>query len=242
MHILVLTLGLALAVVHLFAGKLRFLDVIPRSRWLSFASGISVAYVFVHLLPELARGQESLEGMRLAGLGIESHVWVVALLGLTVFYGLERRAKTSQSQRSAASLANKVERDVFVLHVTSYALYNVVIGYLLFHESASGAAAALFFWFAMAVHFFVNDYGLRQHHRERYARSGRWVLAAAVVGGAAVGMLLEVSEAVIAILVGFLGGGVVLNVLKEELPEERKSRFWPFAIGTAAYAALLLAA
>jgi uncharacterized membrane protein len=57
-----LALGLAggLALIHLVAGKLRFLDVIPRSAWLSAASGASVAYVFMHLLPELATGQETL--------------------------------------------------------------------------------------------------------------------------------------------------------------------------------------
>lgn len=44
----------------------------------------------------------------------------------------------------------------------------------------------------------------------------------------------------LAVLIAFLAGGVVLNVLKEELPEERESRFWAFAIGTALYAALLL--
>lgn len=38
----------------------------------------------------------------------------------------------------------------------------------------------------------------------------------------------------------FLGGGVVLNVLKEEVPSERQSRFWAFAAGAAGYAALLL--
>jgi hypothetical protein len=41
-------------------------------------------------------------------------------------------------------------------------------------------------------------------------------------------------------LFAFLAGGVVLNVLKEELPEERESRFWAFALGAASYTALLL--
>lgn len=35
------------------------------------------------------------------------------------------------------------------------------------------------------------------------------------------------------------GWGIVLKVLKEELSEERQSRFWPFALSGAAYAALL---
>ena len=39
----------------------------------------------------------------------------------------------------------------------------------------------------------------------------------------------------------FLAGHVVLNVLKEELPEDRESKFSAFALGSGAYAALLLA-
>lgn len=49
-----------LMVVHIFAGKLRFLDGIPRSSWLSFAGGISVAYVFLHIFPEMGEAQESI--------------------------------------------------------------------------------------------------------------------------------------------------------------------------------------
>jgi hypothetical protein len=41
-------------------------------------------------------------------------------------------------------------------------------------------------------------------------------------------------------LLAFPGDGVILTVLKEELPEERVSRFWAFALGAACYAALLV--
>ena len=34
---------LFLAFLHVIAGRLRFLDAVPRSRWLSAAGGISVA-------------------------------------------------------------------------------------------------------------------------------------------------------------------------------------------------------
>lgn len=49
-----------LVAVHLFSHRLRFLDGTPRSIWLSLAGGVSVAYVFVHLLPELSEGQETI--------------------------------------------------------------------------------------------------------------------------------------------------------------------------------------
>ena len=49
------------------------------------------------------------------------------------------------------------------------------------------------------------------------------------------------STAAIAVLTAFLGGGVVLNVLKDEVPSERESRFWAFLSGAGGYAILLLA-
>ena len=42
-------------------------------------------------------------------------------------------------------------------------------------------------------------------------------------------------------LFAFLAGGVVLNVMKEELPEERQSRFGAFLLGVAGYGGVLLA-
>ena len=87
----------------------------------------------------------------------------------------------------------------------------------------------------------VNDYGLRADFAERYERHGRWVFVAALFGGFALGATTDVSERTLALLLAFLAGGVVLNVLKEELPEERESRFSAFVLGAAGYAALLLA-
>lgn len=42
-----------LVLVHLVTPSLTFLDGTPRSIWLSAAGGVSVAYVFVHFMPEL---------------------------------------------------------------------------------------------------------------------------------------------------------------------------------------------
>ena len=239
---LAFALAAALALVHVVAGRLRFLNVMPRSRWLSFASGISVAYVFAHLLPEVAAGQRALAEAGLTRFVVEEgHVWLLALLGLVAFYGLERAAKTSREEGDEDHL-DRTESGVFWLHMASYGLYNVLIGYLLGSaERDLDALGLVLFGTAMALHFFVNDYGLRSHHKGRYDRVGRWVLAGAVAVGVFVGAVWRLPEAAVAGLVAFLAGGVVLNVLKEELPEERESRFWPFAAGAASYAALLTA-
>ncbi|WP_414566796.1 MULTISPECIES: hypothetical protein [unclassified Anabaena] len=103
--------AIALAIIHLFSGQLQFLNAKPRSRWLSFGSGVFVAYVFVHILPELSEAQVTLQSSLNIGLDfLEHHVYLVALLGLAVFYGLKQFANKSR-QRSQKS----VVADTFVV-------------------------------------------------------------------------------------------------------------------------------
>lgn len=231
-----------LALVHLFSGKLRFLDRTPRSIWLSVSGGVSVAYVFVHILPELSQAQETIKGtVGKALLFLEHHVYLLALLGLAVFYGLERAAKLSRQRNHNAGKGGITSSGVFWVHIVSFALYNALIGYLLLHREEPGIESLLFFFIAMALHFVVNDNGLREHHQHIYQKVGRWILAAAIICGWAIGLGTQLSETAIALLFAFLAGGVVLNVLKEELPEERQSRFWAFALGAGIYSALLVA-
>lgn len=231
----VLVAALALALVHVLSPRMEFLDTIPRSRWLSAAGGISTAYVFVHLLPELAHHQaKTLSDGALWE--AETELFLVALVGLMVFYGLERWAK---SHAGADDRDEALPAAAFRIHLGSFAVYNLIVGYLLHERAEEGVATLAVFAFAMTLHFVVNDRGLYAHHGPRYLAAGRWVLAAAALGGALLGWVVELPELMIALLIAFLGGGVVLNVLKEELPEERESRFSAFVLGGLAYAALL---
>ncbi|MGM9500635.1 hypothetical protein [Desertifilum tharense] len=238
-----LIVAIGLAWIHILASRMRFLDTLPRSRWLSLAGGASVAYVFVHIFPELSKGQQTLESVSYAALGfLEHHVYLVALGGFSVFYGLERLAARSRQYNQKSGMGNFTTLEVFWLHIASFAAYNALIGYLLLHREEANGLGLLFFAIAMALHFIVNDRGLSQHHKHSYQKVGRWLLASAILVGWALGYATEIPQAGIALLFAFLAGGIILNVLKEELPEERESRFWAFILGAFVYAAILLIA
>ena len=241
-----------LAAVHLLAGRLTGLHVVPRSRWLSLAGGASVAYVFVHLLPELAEHQEGFSEMTAVAF-LEHHVWLVALAGFATFYGLEQLARRSRGGGGDGDVDGEEGRAhhreeappapaaVFWVHMGSFTLYNALIGYLLVQRGSRSLAGLALYAAAMGLHLLVNDHGLRDHHRRRYDRLGRWILASALLGGLAVGFAVELPDAAVGVLLALLGGSVVLNVIKEELPEERESRWWAFALGAVGYAGLLVA-
>ena len=234
--------AILLALAHIFAGKLRFLEGTPRSAWLSAASGVSVAYVFVHLLPDLSEAQDTVSEAVGEGLGLlEHHVYLIALAGLVLFYGLERAVVTSRKRQRSVTGIDATSMGVFWLHVSSFAAYNALIGYIINQRGEEGHRRTLvLFTIAMGLHFVTTDFGLREHYKHAYDRIARWVFAVAIAAGWTTGLTGEIPEAALAVLIAFLAGGVILNVLKEELPEERESRYWAFLLGAGAYAALLL--
>jgi zinc transporter ZupT len=239
MTVLLGFLALGFALIHLLIGRLTFLRAIPRSRWLSAAGGVAVAYVFLHVLPELAAGQARVsEHLEPGGAILERHVYLIALLGLATFYGLERMIR---SVRDAAG-TDEMARGVLWLHIGSFAAYNAMLSYLLLHREDQTHLGLLLYFVAIGLHLATTDFGLRQHAPAAYDRVARWVLCAAVLAGWLPGLLFEVAEPVVAMLFAFLAGGIVLNVLKEELPEDRQSRFSAFAIGAGGYAVVLLLA
>lgn len=226
--------AVALALIHVAAGAVVGLRDRLRGRWLSLAGGVSVTYVFIHVLPELSHGQEIIEKLGVLA-RLEHDVFVMALVGLATFYGLEQLAKDDGARPGVR------RRGVYLLHIGSFAVYNGLVGYLLVHRETPGTLNLILFVIALGLHFVVNDAGLVERFSVRYEQRGRWVLVGAILVGWAVGMTTELGEGAVALLYAFLAGGIVLNVLKEELPESHASNFGAFALGMGVYTILLLA-
>ncbi len=234
-------MAMAFVLVHLFVGKLRFLAVEPRSAWLSFAGGVAVGYVFLHILPELAaHGTTFRRAIGLPDLLAESLVYALSLIGLVLFYGLERALRVSRSERRVEGGRDRPHWGVFRLHVAASALLIFIVSYLLNHREDDAAVGLALFFLAILLHFVTADFGTRSDHPEMYDREGRWVLSSATIAGWVTGLFVELPELAIGCLFAFVAGGIVLLVLKEELPEDRGSRFAPFLTGAIVFAALVL--
>lgn len=209
-----------LAAVHLVADRFPIVGIVDRDRWLSAAVGVSLAYVFVYLLPKAV----------LAGHQIG---FTLAFVGLAAFFAVERLAHVANRLETGPSL----DRPVYYGHVGAFAAYNVVIGYAL----ASGYVidGRPSFAIAMAMHLFCIDEGLRRHHAEAYHRTGRWILAGAIVIGAGTWLVLDVGEFFVAGSLAILAGGIMYNAIKEELPEDAESSLIFFVAGATIFLAIM---
>ncbi|TVP83340.1 MAG: hypothetical protein EA344_09540 [Alkalicoccus sp.] len=221
-------------IIHLYSEKVSFLHKIPRSKVLSAAGGVSIAYVFMHLLPEMHMFQEILLEEEFALFGFDHyHVYFAGMTGLAVFYGLERMAKLH------ATGPGSEKHWPFLVHISTFFAYNFLIGYLLLDGHYNTPSDLFLYFAALSVHFISNDHALRLHHEKEYDNFGRYVLAGAIFLGWGTAFFVKISEVWLALLFSILAGTMVLNILKEELPAERESSFWAFAAGVILYTALL---
>lgn len=239
---LVATLAYALlfAAIHLTIEQMEGLHGVPRNRWLSFCGGIAVTYVFLDILPELIEHNAVLAEASGAAEWLADHiVYLVALVGLAVFYGLERAVRVSRRKNRAATGSGRAPDAVFWIHIGSFAVYNLLIGYLLLHREVPGFVSLSLYAAALGVHVLTTDYSLWLHHKNLYNRRARWVLVGAVLAGWAAGAGLELPKASLGLISAFLAGGVIMNVMKDELPKEQDSRFSAFVAGIAFYTVVI---
>ena len=98
-NIIGLGLAIMLALVHIFASRTAMAISMASSLVGSLSrGGISIAYIFLDILPELDHAQREIEhGINFLMEYLESHVYLLALAGLAIFYGLEKLALKSRS-------------------------------------------------------------------------------------------------------------------------------------------------
>lgn len=227
-------IALILAAAHLLAAYLESVHLAPRSRWLSFASGVSVSFVFVKLLPYLHQAD--------AMLRMDNQfpvAYVFALGGMVALYGLEIAVRRAR-RRAPAGHQRRSWSWIFVLHLGAFAAYNAFLGALLVGQRHEPVVQQLLFLMALLLHNVVNDFSLREHHQQEYRHFGRWVLAVSVMAGWSAATVDIVPDIVVYTVIALVAGAIILNVLKEELPADREGRFGAFLMGCVAFTSLWL--
>jgi len=228
----------------LFCATFLLFSTLRPLRWLvrdersaiSFGAGVATAYVFVHVMPELSSArhvfaESSSLPLRYEGMSI----FYVSLIGFLVFYGLDHLRK-----RAHQSMEREQVTTAFKISIGGYAAYVGLMAYLLVDNLEDTPRSVALFALAVAVHFTGVDHALHEEYGAVYRRIGRFVLAAMSLIGWGVGVLVDLPRPILALMIAFISGAVIMNSSITELPAESKGRFLPFMVGGLAYGLILL--
>jgi hypothetical protein len=213
---------LILAAVHLFANRPRVLGWVWHGQFLSFASGISLSYVFIDLLPALEKGEPVLKRTIEPILPyLELHTYLIALLGILFYYGIQSR-KSPEKHRW--------------LPISGYLLFNFFIGASLSDSSNPEIQPLALFTIAIGLHYFIRD------HLSKVSKntSVLGALILALFAGYFFGYFMKIPDPVTAIGISFVAGGILLNTFQCELPKQEKKGYLWFLCGALLYTVILL--
>jgi hypothetical protein len=222
-----------LSSAFLLAHWSRRLTLKIKRRWEALSAGVAVAYMFVGVLPELAEHQPNVSASAMGTLlSAEKRIYIWALAGFVAFAGL--------SQVRFEKTAGASYRPVFWAKMAGFALYVLLVGYLLVLREDH---LKLFLWMyvsAMGLHIFMLDIAMAEEFGSLYGVTCRVALTAAVFLGGVLGIVDVLPASFTSRLFALILGAVTLTTAHEELRAEEAMRFWWFTCGAAAYATILL--
>ena len=236
-----LAVAVLFAAIFLFGGRGGSVSGrIGHRQFLSFAAGVSVAYIFVHVLPALQMIREfDAHAVSDSMIFPEQGVYLWTMAGFLVFFGLETMAHKRQAPEGDDDHGGSRAAPLSWLHMSGFALYTSLLAYMMVWTGKHGLTLGLFA-VAMGLHLVTIAGNLSGHYRETYHPRGALLLASASLAGWGAAATLEIPVTWVLKLVAFVIGGVVVNTAIAELPQEKESRYGFFVMGAALYTALLL--
>jgi hypothetical protein len=210
----ILMVALFLVSVHVIGPRVRDLRRHPDYQE-AFGAGLSVAYVFLHLIPALD-GENDPLGQR---------VYFIALLGFTLFYWLDIHFIKHEKRRYGTELAA-----LFV--------YNFLMVFTLGLNLPSTPLLTAIFAFTLALDALDTDIDLCGRYGSRFVRHGRWVLIGGVLSGYGLGLVKRPEPLVVDAVTAALAGMMLFMVAKGLFPVSPKRRFPAFLGGMVLFAVL----
>lgn len=230
-----LTLALAgsavLAASHALSPVLNRLPERYHTPLASFSAGVGLTYVMLYLLYELVTsGAPKVHQLLPIGPDPVATICLILLAAVAVNYTVE-----IQLQKTHERWDDQIGYGVLFL------TYNVLAGAGLVEEARWGVLNLGFYVAALGLHMLFNDMFLHHVYPGAHTLWWRLSLALAPLVGTAAIVVFPVSEGLLYVILAYIAGGTIINVLRFELPGMPTFRPIAFASGIILYSALIIA-
>jgi len=215
---LALTLGFLYSAVEYFNSKYKFLvktDKVWKRKIVSLAAGASIAYLFLHMAPQVISN----------GASYGKAVFIYPLIGFSLFHMVEMLIFKENKRSLLYKHLNEV-------HIAALFAYHVGAGFVLLDllEVSIWKGVLLFFiLIVFSLLVAIPKHAIHSHGRIRGIR-GKLVASGGFLGVLTASMM-PVRVDIFVVLYGLVVGFMFFIVIRETVPPESKGNPLYFALG-----------
>ena len=216
--------SLVLGAVHFWNEKIFFKKRTLEIGVRSFIAGISVAYIFLYLLPDLYRGVTYLN----------QWIFVFILLGFSLVHFLEKYFY--QHEKGEELLFRFKE-----VHYIIFLLYYFLLGAILVNLLELSIWKGLLFYLPILFYAAVSRISFAEVHIHIRARKNlRLLLSLSALFGVLASAFILGQALLYNILLAFVIGAFLYIAIKDFIPKEAKGRPEYFLLGSGLYTAFII--
>tara|TARA_Y100000310_G_C20399049_1_gene676516 strand:+ start:134 stop:811 length:678 start_codon:yes stop_codon:yes gene_type:complete len=190
-----------------------------KMKFISFAAGISVSYVFLILLPEIYTGASAISPL----------LFFPVLIGFALFHLLEKFIRQHHSW-------HHYKKEHELVHEILSFLYFFVVGFVIAKLAKYGMEGALLLFVPLFFHIIIDSLPKKVTKHQLL----RAFFASSPFLGSIAGSFVETSRAVNVSLLGIVGGALLYIIVRESLPKERDGKPMYFLVGLLSFTVLIL--
>jgi zinc transporter ZupT len=215
--------GMVMTIAHYVSESLSSSLQDRRLKLLSFSGGVSLAYIFLELLPASYDAVPHLHRI----------LFFLMLAGFCIFYLAEKHLYRHQS--------SKRESELTKTHLYAFFLYHFFLGLVLAHMTSTTFLRGLLFFFPLLIHTMASTASLNEvHPRFKEHPFAKSLLANSSLLGVLFAIFFPLSPVTYYALLSFIIGVLLYVVIRDLLPEDEGGSPAYFVMGILLYSLLLL--
>lgn len=215
-----------ITLVHYFGERIDEETASYQAPITSFASGLTLAYIFLQLFPELTTAVSLQDNM----------VFMPVLAGVAAIHLIEKHIYRRERD------PNAIRKDFKEMHTGILLLYHLVIGILLFQLLQTSTVRGTLFFLPILLHTTVSSLSLSEIHEDiLHTPVVITSVSLAPLIGVAIASIYPIPSALFYTLLGLVTGILLYTTMRDSLPHVDSGAIPAFVLGTLGYGALIVA-
>ncbi len=208
--------GIILTIIHFFNDEIENIFSNHKETIISLGAGVSIAYIFLSLFPELYQSS-----------AINGYIFISLLLGFTLLHIAEKHVYQHKSSK-------RILKEIKEVHSVSFFIYHFLLGIIVYHFAQIDFETGLLFFIPILFHTTISNISLTEiHHHIKEKLYLRIPLAASPLLGILFSYKVPLSNYTFTIILGFTIGALLYIVIRDTIPKEKEGNIYYFITGVA---------